>query len=168
MSTFNSAKRTYHVRDYSGCDTHDPEAYDIAVGRLTWEQARDWVDKNTTDETAGDYAIHADDPPNFHMVCIVLEDRAYGGPEEGGWWYDTFNPDDYEAKWLTHEAGGPWIFQDSEAALKKCREINQLLKDERVNDGRSPIDSIISRGQYAAYIYDGYPHYVPREIPHYE
>ena len=28
-------------------------------------------------------------PRTTHIVATYAIDRAYGGPEEGGWWYDT-------------------------------------------------------------------------------
>jgi hypothetical protein len=30
-----------------------------------------------------------DEYANLHVVAVYAEDRAYGGPEEGGWWYTT-------------------------------------------------------------------------------
>lgn len=168
MSTFNK-QRTYHVRDYGPSDLHiNPDDYDVVATKLTWEQAQDWVDKNTTDETAGNHSIHADDPPPFYMVCIVLEDKSFGGREEGGWWYDTFNPDDHEAKWLTHEAGGPWLCLNQTEADRRVRWLNNLLKEELVNDQRPDTSSVASRGRYVGHIYEGFPCYLPREVPHYE
>lgn len=26
---------------------------------------------------------------SYYVVAVYYEDRAYGGPEEGGWWYST-------------------------------------------------------------------------------
>lgn len=162
------SKRTYQVRDYAGSEPTDPDDYKVVLSGATWERAQKWVDQNTTEETAGVYAIHADDPPPFHFVCVVLRDRAYGGPEEGGWWYDTYNPDDHEAKWLTHEAGGPWLTTNKADALRMHHRLNIILREARVNDERPYVNSVLSRGVYEAHLFDGYPHYIPREVPRYE
>src|SRR5947207_1725457 len=33
-----------------------------------------------------------DNPAGFFSVAVYRCDRAYGGPEEGGWWYDFGEP----------------------------------------------------------------------------
>ena len=40
-----------------------------------------------------------EDRDNFYSASIHLVDRAYGGPEEGGWYFDYGEPDD-----------GQWIY----------------------------------------------------------
>jgi hypothetical protein len=42
---------------------------------------------------------------------------AYGGPEEGGWWYDTGDPVD---DWVPE---GPFMNEDD--AHARCRELNE-------------------------------------------
>jgi hypothetical protein len=34
-------------------------------------------------------AVRLSDGGIAHFVAVYAVDRAYGGPEEGGWWYDT-------------------------------------------------------------------------------
>lgn len=45
----------------------------------------------------------------MHFATVYRIDRCYGGPEEGGWWYDwyqleSFEPTDSETGWLSTEA----------------------------------------------------------------
>ena len=30
--------------------------------------------------------------PKVFYLTAYIKDRVYGGPEEGGWWYDTYTP----------------------------------------------------------------------------
>lgn len=165
------SKRTYMIRDYTNSQhEHDPDDYAAEATGLTWEEAKKWIDDRTDPETQGAYAIHEEAPPPFFVVCVTLSDRAYGGPEEGDWWYDTANPEDQEAKWLTHELGGPWLYPSgkSKEAYAKCNEMNEALKQSGANRGRLSVDSVLSIGQYQCTVFEGYPCYMPRETPIYE
>lgn len=162
---FNT-KRTYEVRDYSTRDDADGD-FDVVASKLTWEQARDHVDKNTTPVNAGELVIHAEDPPPFYIVTVVLWDRAYGGPEEGGWWYDTYDPFHHDAKWYTHEAGGPWLFTSRTEATNKARWLNKLLEDQ-VNKGRHSPISVLSQGHFQAFVHENVIAAEPQERPIYE
>lgn len=159
------SKRTYEVRDYSPRDGADGD-YDVVMSELNWEQARDYLDRNTTPENAGELVISQELPPKFYVVCVALHDRAYGGPEEGGWWYDTYQPEVSEAAWLTHEAGGPWLFRDLKDAQAKVRWLDEQLAS--VNKDRYGPNSVLSQGHYVGYAFDGYPHRIPQERPTYE
>ena len=81
----------------------------------------------------GDQLCVSCDPSKY--VNVYLHDRAYGGPEEGGWWYDTYDPIfsttiPGDIGWLDH-AVAHW--------QKWC--------DDR-NRGRRGIDSVLSEGRY--------------------
>lgn len=100
--------------------------------------------------------------PKFFCVAIGLEDRAYGGPEEGGWWYDTFEP-------LDEYAHMTKIVITAEEAYRHRDELRQWIVSEKLNEGRRPTSSVLSEGQYDVHVYRGrYPHYVPERRPHYE
>ena len=104
--------------------------------------------------------------PPFYTVAIYLEDRAYGGPEEGGWWYDCGERiDDPEITGCV-----PAIFRASEEAMAIdcCRATNDRL-NATANDGRREISSVLSTGRYVARVCEGYPEpFFPTERPHYE
>lgn len=105
-------------------------------------------------------------PPPFYTVAVYLEDRQYGGPEEGGWYYNAGQRvDDPEETDCV-----PAIFRSTEEAMAvACRELTQAKLDGTVNKGRPSTGSVLSRGWYVARICDGYPetHY-PAVRPHYE
>jgi hypothetical protein len=53
-------------------------------------------------------------PPSFWTVAVYLREQAYGGPEEGGWWFDTgVRIDDPTEHGLINV---PSVFFDREAA----------------------------------------------------
>lgn len=121
----------------------------------------------------------------FWTVAIYLCDRAYGGAEEGGWWYDTgvrvddvlegVNPNAL----LTVFTGQGTVYRDKGTGdeFKSAAEQEayayaaqlQTLLDVTVNVGRREISSVLSTGRYYAEAHPGYPpsHY-PAQTPHYE
>lgn len=60
-------------------------------------------------------------------------DRSYGGPEEGGWYYDDFRP-----------------LRVLIVPASKAARCERLLKrwEERNNEGRPSVSSVLSRGRY--------------------
>lgn len=104
--------------------------------------------------------------PDFYTVSVFLVDRAYGGPEEGGWWYDTGTP----CTEIFEELGTyklPQITTDKEYAFARRKVMQQLL-DATLNVGRPSIGSSISRGKYRAVVSDNFPVAYPAERPRYE
>lgn len=161
------AARTYEVRDYG--ESHDAvdDDYATVLTGASWDAARTWVDKQERPDLSN-LVIHAESPPPFKVICVVLWDRAYGGPEEGGWWYDTVDPNDHEAQWLTHEAGGPWLIRNDEQASERLHWLDKLLAEKAVNEGRHSPNSVLSQGHYKAHCFDGWPVALPQVKPHYE
>lgn len=109
----------------------------------------------------------APDRPPFYTIAVYLEDRKYGGPEEGGWWYDAGERrDDPEETGCV-----PAVFRNTdEAQAIACRELTQARLDATVNkERRSDTGSVLSEGKYVAILCEGYPepHY-PAVRPHYE
>jgi len=98
-------------------------------------------------------------PPIFWTVAIFLIDKAYGGAEEGGWYFTTGSRcDEYP----------PLIF-NNETDARAARRIAQDLLDADQNVGRRCIDSVLSEGKYDARVYGGYPPSdFPARRPHYE
>jgi hypothetical protein len=88
-------------------------------------------------------------------VSIYLVDRAYGGSEEGGWWYTYASPEGW-----TKVAESP-------ADVTGYQEEAQELCDEW-NKGRPDISSVLSQGQYKVSTEDHLPCAWPETKPHYE
>jgi len=95
----------------------------------------------------------------FYSVSIHMIDRAYGGPEEGGWWFDYGEPDD-----------GFWehtrLFGSYEEASEYGNNLNDMIKE--LNKGRPDVGSVLSEGRYDWIIQYGYPYAWPKQRPHYE
>lgn len=67
-------------------------------------------------------------------VNVYLHDQVYGGPEEGGWWYDS---------WLIEES---LMFEtEAEADAEYSNKAKEAGQD---NKGRPPISSVCSKGVF--------------------
>jgi hypothetical protein len=91
------------------------------------------------------------------IVAVYLQDRAFGGPEEGGWRYDCGK--------LVRTMR---VFSREDTATAYCRRLNTKLTDS-LNRGRRSISSVLSTGRYRAEIHDDFaPASYPEARPHYE
>jgi len=101
--------------------------------------------------------------PVMFSVAVYLIDQAYGGPEEGGWWYtcgELVDP--------SEPVFAPTYHGTSVEAYAKVLEVNTEL-DRTHNQGRRPISSVLSEGQFAALVHVGHPpQNYPTTRPHYE
>jgi hypothetical protein len=96
-------------------------------------------------------------------VAVYLLDRAYGGPEEGGWYFDCAQPQ--LEKWLPV----PLFFYSKDEAIEAAGKMQEALDAPGgVNEGRRPIDSVLSEGVYRARVERGWPQGWPAQTPHYE
>lgn len=93
-------------------------------------------------------------------VAVYLVDRAYGGPEEGGWYYDCSEPADEYASFTVG-------FTDEGAADRHAAMLNGQY-GPIWNEGRREISSVLSEGQYRAMAREGNPKPWPAIKPHYE
>lgn len=91
-----------------------------------------------------------------YSVSLYLIDRAYGGPEEGGWWFTYGQPEgsEYDRK-FTSEA----------EARAYAATLDPVLAE--LNDGRPDINSVISEGRYEFLIDAGDPAPFPSTLPIY-
>lgn len=101
----------------------------------------------------------------YYEVAIYLHNRAYGGPEEGGWWYDTYE----RCMGTSALPAQPVSFTDYQKACvaKQCLEewIDLAYPDNKDID----IGSVNSPGRYVALAFTGKaPPYLPRNTPHFE
>jgi hypothetical protein len=101
---------------------------------------------------------YAADPRRRYSVAVYQEDMAYGGPEEGGWWYDAGELTDYPVRY----------FRGEEAAYRHARRLNHWLH-RLINRHRREYSSVISDGRLVAEVHANHPpgHY-PAQRPHYE
>lgn len=95
-----------------------------------------------------------------YSVAIYLVDRAYGGSEEGGWYYDCGEPDHDHARYTR-------LFAAEGDAHKYMRDLQSRICAD-LNDGRPSISSVLSIGRYRACINEGLPAPFPERRPHYE
>jgi len=93
-------------------------------------------------------------------VSLYLCNMAFGGSEEGGWWYvvgEYINDSDLNKMFTDHE---------SALAYKDSDEVKEVLKI--MNEGGYGISSVLSDGEYEMCVEDEFPHSFPIERPHYE
>lgn len=95
--------------------------------------------------------------PKAFLVGVYLVDRAYGGPEEGGWWYDCGE--------LVRVIR---LFKNQSRAEDFARALNSKLH-ATLNRGRRPVDSVLSDGCYSARVFpNSAPRFFPETRPFYE
>jgi hypothetical protein len=129
---------------------------------MTNSEANDYIGESSLSD---DLAREA--PAPFWTVAIYLCDRAYGGAEEGGWWYDYGERIDAALEGVNPNSLLT-VFTDEDEA-RSYAETLQLQLDATVNKGRREISSVLSEGRYYAEAHPGHPpHHYPEEVPHYE
>jgi hypothetical protein len=98
------------------------------------------------------------------VVAIHFVDREYGGPEEGGWWYDTSEPSREEEHQHLVKS-----FEDKDEALSYMRTLGALVC-KPWNEGKREVWSVIYGGDRIAAVMQGAdaPHAEPVVRPHYE
>lgn len=105
--------------------------------------------------------------PNFWYLNVYLTDRAYGGPEEGGWYYDCGVP----ATDLPDVAVcyGPYSnSEEDQFKLNVQREHVQLLLDQHNRERRSDLNSVLSEGRYVVDKEGHIAKHWPETRPYYE
>lgn len=100
-----------------------------------------------------------------YIVSPYLVDRVYGGPEEGGWYYEAGEP----LAFGELDGVPAAVIATTEAQAIEARDAMQQTLDETYNKHRPRIDSIVSQGVYRAVIDENHwPRPYPSETPHYE
>lgn len=85
-------------------------------------------------------------------VNVFMETREYGGPEEGGWWYNALQP-------ISSEVA---VDYDHAAEIQHEYESGHYS-----NEGRPSLGSVLSNGRYRVVIDDKPAHMRPFGRPHY-
>jgi hypothetical protein len=140
---------------------------------MDWPSVREWLDRNCGWPDMSDYewadeatveevgGLRVEPAAGKYHIALYLEDRAYGGPEEGGWWYDC----------------GVVVADGSEAAFNKAFDTEKEALEHmakhleavaEMNKGRREISSVLSEGEYHLRITEELPADFPSETPHYE
>lgn len=105
--------------------------------------------------------------PPLLCVAVYLENRQYGGPEEGGWWYDAGELVQDIAFHL-ELAMWPTCWAEERNAEAECQRLQAAL-DAGPNQGRRSTSSMLSTGRYVARVEDFPPPLsYPAEKPRYE
>ena len=103
----------------------------------------------------------------MHSVAVHPVQRLYGGPEEGGWYYDS-------AELCTDPVltafGVTFAESQENRARTMALEVQAHLdRDWNVGDHAREISSVLSAGRFEAHVYDGWPPLAcPAERPRYE
>lgn len=87
------------------------------------------------------------------FVNVYLVDRRYGGPEEGGWYYDVGTAVSSEE-----------VLPVNVLTVAQAKRTGCLVE----NEGRPPVSSVRSIGRYIVVIEDTPARDYPTERPHYE
>lgn len=85
-------------------------------------------------------------------VTVCLDDRAYGGPEEGGWYYSTRQI----------------VEKHYCATLPTLCAVMQRVQRNYFDVSRYDVGSVLSEGVYTTFIGTDIPEEYPTERPHYE
>jgi hypothetical protein len=87
-------------------------------------------------------------------ACVHLVYRKFGGPEEGGWWYDAGDPipefEELDAQFFTSRRHA-----EEFVSVHPLREQNKGM-------------TVTTTGIYEWMITFGMPESYPKEVPHYE
>jgi hypothetical protein len=109
------------------------------------------------------------------VVAIYLVDRLYGGPEEGGWWYeagvrlDASNLHIPVSPFPNRQWQEVFTGPLAEAIAEPSITALQAHLDKTANVGRKPISSVLSTGRFQAMMFEGAaPLIYPEKKPHYE
>jgi hypothetical protein len=98
----------------------------------------------------------------IYSVATYLCDRAFGGPEEGGWYYDCGEPI------ANRDVPMPVFVEGKKEAIRKRDEMKKLIAASGINEGRYEKSSVLSQGIYEAHYCLGFPMHFPLERPRYE
>ena len=95
----------------------------------------------------------------MYAVTFYKIDKAFGGNEEGGWYYTYGEP-------ILHPLNR--VFENWGDAHRYQHEC--LVIQDQLNEGLPSIDSVLSQGQYRVYIGEEneLPAPFPAVKPHYE
>ena len=142
--------------DSQECDNHER----VESVKIRWQDGRIETLEPEGDDEQGDWEL-VDTTPLLY-ANLYLYDRAYGGSEEGGWWYDTYTPADGD--WNTEPAKHGLC--ESVDAAKAAYEALQLWCEEE-NKTRRSTHSVASEGHYVVWLEAWPAEHSPARKPYY-
>ena len=99
-------------------------------------------------------------------VNLYMHDRAYGGPQEGGWWYDTYAPvSEEDAEWEHAKPPKFGLFATEAKAEDARNELEGWCN--LANETRRSPSSVLSEGHYVAMLEAWPAEYQPSSRPFY-
>lgn len=104
------------------------------------------------------------DEKGMYLVSVYETNRAYGGPEEGGWWYDTGVPSEDPEALKYHKS-----FTSHAKALAYREKVLDDIRRLNEDQGRRSPSSVLCNGYFDVQIdCNTFPKPYPQEIPRYE
>ncbi len=99
-------------------------------------------------------------------IALYLVSRIYGGPQEGGWWFDA----GYPVLMAEHPALLPRFIHsmDEDAIHSALNDMKAVLNASGLNNGRRPLGSVLATNIYQIRESDGLPTAFPAVTPIYE
>ncbi len=105
-----------------------------------------------------------EDECKWLTVAVYLCDKAYGGSEEGGWWY-TYGD-------LYKEIPPIVLINPTYAQVREAHDkLEKIIEDQELNPKgyRSDLSSVCCEGRYMPCAHTGeLPEHFPSERPYYE
>ena len=94
-----------------------------------------------------------------YVLAVYERGLAYGGPEEGGWYYDTGE--------LVRIVG---CVANEDKAYARARRLNAIMRRVQDAGGVRQVSSVLyNGGRYVIGVYeDKAPDHYPERTPHYE
>ncbi len=86
---------------------------------------------------------------NRWTVCIYEVDRHYGGPEEGGWWYNTYS--------LATLVSVEKTEADALAKVQRMNHLIHIIRERSKNYRKDLYSMAYSGGYYTADYHRGLP-----------
>lgn len=143
-----------------GIEHGDRDGYEVmAVVTIRWPDGK--IETLRREDEDSDYNTLVDVTPECY-ANLYLQDRAYGGPEEGGWWYDVRTPADGD--WDT-EPPQHGHFPTPDEALAAAEQLQEWC--ERENFNRRPPSSVLSEGHFVVRVEAWPAEPSPKNRPHY-
>ena len=142
--------------DIQECDNHER----VESVKIRWQDGRIETLEPEGDDDQGDWEL-VDTTPLLY-ANLYLYDRAYGGSEEGGWWYDTYTPADSDWNIEPTKHG----LCESVDAAKAAYDALQAWCEEENKTRRSP-HSVASEGHYVVWLEAWPAEHSPARKPYY-
>lgn len=143
----------HQIRDLTGDqERHDEAAYPGVEPEFddSWDCIVIWDDNKRERVKEDDLKIVTP----LVYVNVYLCDRAFGGREEGGWWYDTKSVEQV-------------FYCKDEAHAKKVYDQMVIEYAEENKNRRSDISSVLSEGRFNVELSAWPGERQPAERPHY-